>query len=350
MEKVRIYGDDMTPLAVVGDAVSLSYTECFREPGVLSLTVKGGTFAAERLMPDCIVEVGEGRYFLIDSREVCFDGGTVTVGGRGLLSLFGRCATAEEYTVDGSAVAILAALARRAASLMPLPLTVGEVPEGEAVHFAAGRGELLSDMVALCRGGGCGMRLGAEGGGLVFQPLLPVDRGVGSASPVLLSEEMGTVRAERYLFDLSSYRNAAVVSGASDGRGGRYSVTVYRDEVEVGDSFPDGQFTERQVSVAFTSPTSAYTVTTAAGTEEFDYASYLAAMRAAGAAALARHRPVRRLYATVTAREDVSPGDMVTLRAGGLCGSALVEELSVSEAEGRRRVEAVLVAEDVLET
>ena len=92
-----------------------------------------------------------------------------------------------------------------------------------------------------------------------------------------------------YTEDLSSYRNVAVVSGAEKEDGTRRQAVVRADALSFGDSFDDSAFSDRQTLALFTEALSKFTDTTEGG-RVLNEEKYEAAMKAHGAAVLARMR------------------------------------------------------------
>jgi len=340
LENIRLFDKDLTEVGIFGTVQSAEYSRRFREPGKIRLLVRDGSFTASRLEADTFLRVPEGDLYIVTSVERDPVGGTVEAKGVGILSLFGRTVIPEEYSLDGEVSALLLGLARRGAELIPGGMALGDVLGGAVVHFDGGRRGLLSDMESLCHAGGIGMDMSYDGETFHFTPKEVRDRTGESDDPVILSGKLGTLRATEMREDFSSYYNVAVVSGAEDGHGGRYTAVVRWDEVDFSDTFPDGEHGERQMLVNFTSPTSAYTVDTAAGVEQFDRAAYEAAMRSAGAAALGRCRPGFILTGETSA--EVDPGDLVRVNYPdrGISGDAVAEEVRICRRGGEvtRRV------------
>lgn len=343
---VRIYGRDFAETGITGNFTRLEYTKELRHAGAAEIVLPSdGT--ADLLIPDGYIRVPEGEVYRIVSVERDLAAGESVAKCEGLLSLLNGTAIPEEYALTGEAAAMMYALVRRSAGNLPLPLSLGSTVDCPSVRIASGRSSLYDDLVSLCYLGGIGMKFEVSDGKLLFSAIAPRDRTAGSDDPVLVSRRMGTAEPERLVWDYSSYRNVAVVSGTEKESGGRYTVTVRSDSLDLG-NFPDGEHFDRQTLVNFTAPVRPYMVENAEGLLELDEAAYTEAMRAAGAAVLGRMRPRLILYGAVDeSGADISPGDRVTVSDTdtGLTGTATAETVAVSYTESGKAVRAELTAD-----
>lgn len=342
MELVRIYDKALAEVGVCGDFTYLEYTCGFREAGAAELVIPGSSPAAALIEPDGLISVPSGEYYIVDSVERDLRRDQVQVRCRGLLSLFGGTAVGAEYGLAGDALVLLNVMARMGAENMPADFAYNAATGGRAVTFRSGRSYLIDDMVSLCYLGDVGMSLILNDGVLEFTPLLPRDRTAGTSDPVTVSGKMGTITSERVIRDHSGYRNVAVVSGAEKESGGRYTVTVRSDAIDLAGDFPDGDYFDRQMLVTFSVPLSDYTYEDDAGERIFDEAAYTEAMYAAGAAALGRCRPGFRLSGT--AGEGIAPGDTVTVRDpdSGITAPAIAERVTTVYSGNTRTVSTEL--------
>lgn len=347
MDVLRIYDKAFAETGVCTAHMGLRYTEEFMGAGELRLLLPIDSPSAELFVPDGYVTVPDGIMYRIDSVEKDVKKGTLTVSGRGLLSFFEGTAEGEERTVEGPAATLLLSLARRGVANMPLTLGLASVTDGSLVKVNFDRGSLIDHMAEVCRMGGVGMRLEHRDGKLLFTPLIPRDRTKNSSDPVKVSGEMGTFAAQQTVVDYSGYRNVAVVSGAEKEDGGRYTVTVRSDSIDVGDSFPDEDHFDRQLLVRFSVPVGDYMVEDPSlGKRVLDENAYKAAMRLSGAAALGRCRPRIQLFGSIADATGLLVGDKVTVsdEISGFSGDALVSRM-VTEYTGKgKHTSAELVA------
>ena len=326
---VKIYDSDFVIGGLCGDYTYLSFTRSFRESGTAELRLPVDSVSLPLFRPDGYVSMPGGEMYRIMSVTRDLATGTATVKCAGLLSLLRGTVIPEEYTLTGDASALMYHLVRKASGNLPLPLSFGGTSEALSVSFASGRSVLYDDLVSLCRSGDCGMSLTLGDGKLVFAVLPLRDRTATGESPLTVSRRMGTMAPDRVTWDMSSYKNVAVVSGTETEDGGRYTVTVRADSINVGDFFPDSEYFDRQMSVNFTAPVRPYMKENADGLLELDTEAYLAAMYASGAAALGRCRP--KLYLEgVLAEGTVSPGDLVRVSDpdSGVSGTATAESVT----------------------
>lgn len=328
MTTVRIYDRAFTETGVCGGFVSLKYRLCFRGAGEAELVLPMDNPAAGLLISDGYIKVPGGEYFRICLVERDLRKCTVRAKCRGLLSFFEGAVIPEEYCFDGDVGSIMYSLARKSRDNFPVTLDFESTGMGRTVKVSSGRSVVYDDLVSLCYMGDVGMRMDYNGGVLFFSVLSPRDRRTGSTDAVLASSKMGTFEAERLEWDLSSYKNVAVVSGTEKESGGRYTTVVRSDSLSLGD-FPDGDFYDRQTLVRFASPVRQYMYENAEGLLELNEGEYINAMKAAGAALLGRCRPKVRLTG-LSANEDLLPGDVVTLTESytGTTGAAVTEAVS----------------------
>ncbi len=343
---VRIYGRDFAETGITANFTRLEYTKDFRHAGAAEMVLPSDGTAA-LLVPDGYIRVPDGEMYRIVSVEKDQESGETTVKCKGLLSLLSGTVIPEEYTLTGSASALMYALARKSVGNLPLSLTLGGTVECPSVRISSGRSYLYDDLVSLCYLGNIGMSLEVSGGKLLFSVLSPRDRTAGSGDPVLVSPRMGTAEPERLVWDFDSYRNVAVVSGTEMESGGRYTVIVRSDSLDLG-RFPDGEFYDRQTLVNFTAPVRPYMFENSEGLLELNESAYTEAMKAAGAAVLGRTRPRITLYGAVDeVSAAISPGDRVTVADGdtGLSGTATAETVTVSYTGSGKTVRAELTAD-----
>ncbi len=347
MELIRIFDRDFSQMGVCGRFTHLEYTEGFRESGGFSLTVPILSPAAKLFTPDGYITVPDGIMYRILSVDTDIRKGEVRVFGKGLLSFFEGSVMGEEVMMRGSSTSLLLSFARKGAANLPAALSVSSTESGAYVEHMADRSNIYDHMVSVCYLGGIGMSLEHNGERLVFSPRFTRDRTKDSSDPVSVSGQMGTFTSERLLFDLGSYKNVAVVSGAEKESGGRYTVTVRSDDIDTGDFFPDKDYFDRQMLVTFTSPLSGYMVEDSAGERALDEAAYLSAMTVSGAAALGRCRPKLRLYGTADGSAEIAVGDTVEIidLASGVTGTALAERTVTKYTENGKTVHTELCAE-----
>ena len=326
---VKIYDSAFLMRGLCGDFTYLRFTESFRESGIGELRLPADSTALPLFTPDGYVSLPRGGLYRIMSVTRDLSTGVATVKCAGLLSLLGGTVIPEEYSLAGDAASLMYHLVRKASGNLPLPLTLTASAGDGTVSFTSGRSVLYDDLVSLCRLGDLGMSLTLADGKLKFTVLTPADRTKTGDSPLLVSRNMGTFDSDTVTWDMSSYKNVAVVSGAETEDGGRYTVTVRSDTIGIGDSFPDSEHYDRQMLVNFTAPVRPYMTENADGLLELDTEAYLAAMYASGAAALGRCRP--RLYLTGDYTVlSLSPGDTVTVADpdSGISGTATAESVT----------------------
>jgi len=302
MEIVRIFGRAFEELGITGDFTSLSYTEDFIESGNATLVLPMTSAAAALIIPDGYVETPAGVMYRVETVVRDSESGTVRADCTGLTALLRGTVIAEEYTVSGSVCGIMSRLVRDAVQNLPESLRLNIPDDGKTVTFSSGRSYLYDDLVSLCHLGGVGMKLEYDGESLVFSVLTGRDRREGTDDPVIMSDSLGTCEAGTLTLDLSSYKNVAVVTGTEREDGGRYTVTVRANEVELDGTFPDSAYFDRCGWVNFTAPVSGYMYEGEDGKKHLDEAAYTAAMRRSGAAYLGRMRP--RAWLSVTADLD----------------------------------------------
>jgi len=351
MELIRIYDKGFSELGICADFTYLKYTKEFRGAGSATVKLESASPAAELFLPDGYITVPDGTMYIIRTVENDLVHGETVVRCMGLLDIFGGTAIGEEYTVSGDAAALLSALARRGAENMPATLEVGAYLCGKSVTFEGGRSYLLPDMVSLCYLGGIGMKLEHTEDGFLFSPVFTRDRTRSSEDPVRLSRDLGGFGARRTLADLGEYRNSAVVSGTEKELGGRYTVEVSSDSLELSDSFPDADHYKRQLLVNYTAPVTPYMKLDALGEKYFDEAQYLSDMRLAGAAALGRCRPRSILYGRVDGCDgELLAGDMITVtdRVSGVDAVAVAERIVTEYSDTGRNIYTELSADTVL--
>lgn len=331
MELVKIYGRDLEPVGECGDFTRLEYSKEFREAGTAELTLPVTSGAATVFVPDGYISVPDGgTMYIIRSVERDMRGGEVRVRCEGLLSLFRGTVIPQEFSLYGSVTSLLHALVRKGTANLPATLSISDVTVEKKVELASGRSVLYNDMLSLCYLGKIGMSLEYSGGRLVFSARTVRDRTDASDDPVLVSGRLGILDAERVVLDLSAYRNVAVVSGAEKESGGRYTVTVRSDGLDISDGFDDTEYFDRQLLVRFGAPLSDYMTEDSEGKSVLDESKYTAAMRLAGAAALGRCRP--RIYLYCNGSSDgfgIQAGDMVRISdgTGGFGGTAVAERV-----------------------
>lgn len=334
---IVILDPSFAELGLCKDCSFLSYTEDFREAGSAELCLPYDSAALELLRPDGYIRMPDGCVFRIASVRKDILGGTVTVRCLGLLSLLRGTVFPEEYSLSGDVCSLMYHLVRQASGNLPMPLALGDTDEVCSVSFSSGRSTLYDDLVSLCHLGDVGMSLEYREGRLLFTVLKLRDRTSGKDMPLNVSQRLGTFDSVTAVWDMDSYKNVAVVSGAETEEGGRYTVTVRSDSIGIGDTFPDGEHYDRQLLVNFTAPTRPYMKENAEGLLELDTEAYLAAMYSSGAAALGRCRP--KLHLTGLCNSDtLRPGDAVTVADAdsGIDGTAVAECVTtVYSAEGK---------------
>lgn len=351
MELVKIYDRDFTVVGECGDFTRLEYSKEFREAGSAELILSVTSAAAGLFVPDGYISVPNGgAMYVIRSVERNMRRGEMSVRCEGLLSLFRGTVIPQEFSLYGSVTSILHALVRKSTGNLPVSLSINSVTVDRNVKLTSGRSVLYDDMLSLCYLGKIGMNLEYNGGRLVFSVRTVRDRTADSDDPVLVSGRLGILDAERAELDFSAYRNVAVVSGAEKENGGRYTVTVRSDEIDVSDGFDDTGYFDRQLLVRFTAPVSEYMTEDSEGNRVLDESKYTAALRTAGAAALGRCRPRMYLYCEESSDGfGIQAGDMVRISdgVGGLGGTAVAERVVTVYSENGCTVKTELRADAI---
>lgn len=324
-----IYDEKFCRIGVICDLTSLVYTKEFDGAGELRLCMSCGAPAESLLAPDRYICVPDGTMYLITS--VVRDAeGTVTISGEGLLSLIGRTVAPEEYSMTGGAGTLLRALFRRCRDNMPAATAVEGTLEGVRMTYSAVRGNILTHMRDICRTSGLGMALEYKNSKLTFYARSARDRTITSDAPMCVTVSPDFAGEYSYTEDLSSYRNVAVVSGAEKEDGTRRQAIVRADALSFGDSFDDSAFSDRQTLALFTEALSKFTDTVEDG-RVLNEEKYEAAMKAHGAAVLARMRPKYTLTCAVADDGSLEAGDAVSLfeKRYGISGTATVTKKRV---------------------
>lgn len=334
-DRTVIYDEAFRAIGVVCDPLSLVYTTEFDGAGEVELTLCSKAPTEPLFAPDRYICVPDGTMYVITTVLRGSDG-VVTVKGEGLLSLLRRTVTPDEYSISGNAGTLLCALFRKCSGTLPASFTCGSSSAGAWLTFAVPRGDVLTSMRALCRISGLGMALEYKNSKLTFSVRSARDRTSASDDPVCLTLAPGFMGECVYTEDFSSYRNVAVVSGAQRDDGTRRTATVRADELSLDDSFDDSAVPDRQTIVYFTESLSKFTDVTDSG-RVVNETKYNAAMRAEGAALLARVRPKYLLTCTVAADSSVEPGDTVSVfeTLYGVSGCATVSKKRAEFSDGR---------------
>ena len=201
--------------------------------------------------------------------------------------------------------------------------------------YSAVRGNILTHMRDICRTSGLGMALEYKNSKLTFYARSARDRTITSDAPMCVTVSPDFAGEYSYTEDLSSYRNVAVVSGAEKEDGTRRQAVVRADALSFGDSFDDSAFSDRQTLALFTEALSKFTDTTEDG-RILNEEKYEAAMKAHGAAVLARMRPKYTLTCAVADDGSLEAGDAVSLfeKRYGISGTATVTKKRVEYRDG----------------
>lgn len=327
---VKIYDRNFNETGVSGNFTYLEATGEFRGAGKAMLLIPLGK-SADLLMPDGYIKTPDGVMYRITDIERNMADGTASVTCTGLLAFLSGTVIPEEYSNTGNVFALLYSLVRKGANNLPLPLSLGSSIDGKIVTVTSGRSCLYDDLVSLCYLGGVGMKMEYTGSKLLFTAYPAVDRTAGSDDPILVSRNMGTFEAEKFIWDFGEYRNIAVVSGAEKETGGRYTVTVKSTDIELSGNFPDSDYFPRQTLVNFTSPVGPFMIEDSFGERVLDENAYTDAMFKSGAAVLGRCRPKLTLSGIYnTDMPMLLPGDTVTVGDSelGISGAATVERIT----------------------
>ena len=318
---VFLFDGELSPVSVCAAPVSLEYTELFCGAGGIKCVFPAS--GAPEPPQNGFIMCGGGPLYTVESVRRDGAAGTVTVEGRGILSLFSRRVVPRDFAFNLSPEECARRLVRTyALDALPALLDISVDAAGDAREIVIEAGNVLDRIARLVSSVSKGLSLGYDATRGRFSLDIGAGRdrrpGVAESGAIVLSPRLGSVCDLSETFDRSRYFNRVTVIGSPNAAGETESVTVDATDFTFPDSFDDSAEVIRETVVRNAVSVSLYTYDTGSGTV-FDSVGFNAALTERGRAVLALSRAVHTFTAQLVSAEAKSlrPGDVCALSLGG---------------------------------
>lgn len=292
------------------------------------------------------IHTGRGDY-LITRAVTSSDGGSVKLWGTELCASFAYAVIPFDISLSGTPAELIAKLLRdygEAALPSSLSETEISVAGGDSIDFTAHAGRLSEAIFELCTLGGLGISISfseKERGKLAAKIRAANDRRVGTAAPVVLSEQYENIADIVSEYDYRTFGNRAFVRGVCDPDGNDQYATVKLEEQGIRLSENESAFGERWIYIDEALLLSRYTID-----GEYSREAYIRALTEIGKLELMKRRPTLKLEVELDEEtaEKICVGDLCSMRSDGLgllC-DALCTEKTVTVVSGIERYRATL--------
>lgn len=219
-------------VGIVEEPTSAIWTRSYYEPGEFEIYTPATRDLLDILTEDCfITREGDNTVMIVERLEVTTDeeaGDFVTITGRSAAALLDRRIIFTQTTLSGRVDrAIYKIVAENAvnptdsARKLPLSMAMPDVLADKISAQHTGT-NLLDAVEQICAAYGMGFRVVTDSKTIVaprVELFVGKDRSAGQAinSPVIFSPEFENLLQTSYAFDVSKYKNVAVVAGEGEG-------------------------------------------------------------------------------------------------------------------------------------
>lgn len=226
-------------IGIVEEPISAIWTRRYNKPGEFEIYTQATAYLLDLIAEDCyITHEGDNTIMLVERVELTTDaenGNFVKIKGRSAACLLDRRIILEQTTLYGRVDQALYKLIDENAinpanPQRALPLTM-DLPDvmTDTISAQYTGTNLLAAIEDICAAYGLGFRVVSDNASQViprFELYTGTNRSAGQSvnSPIYFSQEFENLVASSYAFDLSKYKNVAVVAGEGEGKARKRAV------------------------------------------------------------------------------------------------------------------------------
>lgn len=236
----NIYDSSGVWVGIIEEPTSAIWTRAYNKPGDFEIYTTATKELLDLIAADCYVmkEGDDMTVMIVERLELTTDaeeGDFVKITGRAASCLLDRRIVFEQTTLSGRADQAIYKLINENAinpadSDRKLPLVM-DVPNvlPDTIRAQRTGADLLETVEAICAAYGMGFRVVSESRtvlSLRVELYVGKDRRAGQAinSPVIFSNEFENILSTSYAFDVSKFKNVAIVAGEGEGKNRKRAV------------------------------------------------------------------------------------------------------------------------------